>query len=342
MKKIATKFSAIALIALALTSCKKTPAEAPVQDKEFQSAIDASAAVMTVTDLDMMAAQASEYAYMTFYSTFGAVNNNTCTLYRDTMNNLNTITFNNAIGADGKVRNGRVYIDYTKCSTGTVTSGGQQYIRNPNHMSKITFWGYSVGKFRIKDSSSLVIINTTPAGYSRSVTPLSWSISGSLYMADTTDNNGSHELNISWNGSLNKTLVNSTSNTVHPSPNLPIVWTTTNNAVNPNAINAIVRYSGTVTGVTTASASTTKMDYTFKTETDNPLYRYFGCSPDYYINKQQHPISKGKVKFATKDKDGKELSERILFFGDQDDNSYCDNSGILYINGVSYNVDFIK
>lgn len=337
MKKIATKFSAIALIALALTSCKKTPAEAPVQDKEFQSAIDASAAVMTVTDIDMMVAQASEYAYMSFYSTFGAVNNNTCTLYRDTTNNMNTITFNNAVGADGKVRNGKIIVDYTKCSTGTVTSGGQQYIRNANHMSKVSFISFSVGKFRIKDSSSIVIINTTPAGYATTVTPLSWSISGSLFMSDTTDNNASRELDISWVGNFSKVLTNSTSFTVHPSKNLPIVWTTTNNAISPNAINGIVKYEGTATGVTGKT-----IPYTFKTEADHGLYRYFGCSPDYYINKQQHPISKGKVKFSTKDKDGKDLVDRMLYFGDQDDNSYCDNSGILYINGISYNVDFIK
>lgn len=337
MKKIATKFSAIALIALALISCKKTPDEPPVQDKEFQSAIDASAALTTVTDIDMMVAQSSEYSYMLFYSTFGATTNNTCTIVRDTLNNINTITFNNALGADGKVRNGKIIVDYTKCSTGTITAGGQQYIRNPNHMSKVSFISYSVGKYSIKDSSSITVINNTDAGYSRSVTPLSWSISGSLYLADTTDNNASKELDISWNGSLQKTLTNSTSNTIHPSANLPIVWTTTNNAVNPNAINGILKYEGTFTGVTGKT-----IPYTFKTESDSPLYSYLGCSPDYYINKQQHPITKGKVKFSTKDKDGKELTDRMLFFGDQDDNSYCDNSGILYINGISYNIDFQK
>lgn len=335
MKKIATKFSAIALMALALTSCNKKANVAPEADKEFQSAVDASAAAMIVTDIDMIVAQASEYSYMSFYSTFTSTTTNVATLNRDTTNNINTITFNNSIGADGKVRNGKILVDYTKCSTGTITAGGQQYIRNPNHMSVVTFVNYSVGKYRIKDSSTFKVINTTPAGYTRSVTPLSWSIIASVYLSDTTDNNASRQMDLSFNGTLTKQLTNSTSNTIHPSSNLPIVWTTTNNAKSSSAINAIVSYKGPAAGITGVTSKSTA--YKFVIDDTKPLIRNFGCSPDYYINKEQHPFINGKVAFTTGDK-----SIRTVYYGDANGNAFCDNSGIVYIDGLSYNVDFDK
>jgi hypothetical protein len=68
-----------------------------------------------------------------------------------------------------------------------------------------------------------------------------------------------------------------------------------------------------------------------------PLTRNFGCSPDYYINKEQHPIIKGKVTFKTGEK-----AVRVIYYGDQQNNAYCDNSGVVYIEGISYNVDFMK
>ncbi len=346
MKKFATKFSAVALIALALTSCKKTPNEAPVADTEFQSSIDASAASMIVTDIDMMVAQASERSYMFFYSTYGATTNNTCTVLRDTTNKVNILTFNNARGADGVVRNGVITINYQTCSTGTATAPGQVYIRNPYHQSVVSFVNYSVGKFVVANTSSIVVKNTTPAGYTRSVTPLSWSISGLLKLADTTDNGANHADDITWEGQFSKTLTNSTSNTIHPATTLPINWITgqpgiqtgtvnsSNNAINPNGKNGIVKYTGSAKGLT-KSASTS---YSYTIENTNPLYRDFGCSPDYYISPEQHPITKGKVTFKTGDK-----AVRTIYYGDQKDVvGYCDNSGIVYINGVSYNVDFIK
>jgi hypothetical protein len=345
MKKFATKFSAVALIALALTSCKKTPNEAPVADTEFKSSIDAAAATMIVTDIDMMVAQASERSYMFFYSTYSATTNNTCTVIRDTTNKVNTLIFNNARGADGVVRNGTVTISYTACSTGTITAPGQVYIRNPNHMSQVTFNNFSVGKYFVDNFSSIVVKNTTPAGYTRSITPLSWSISGTLKLADTTDNAANKNIDVTWVGQYTKVLTNSTSNTIHPATSLPLNWITgqpgvqtgtvnsSNNAVNPNGKNGIVKYTGKATGITDAGTT-----YEFNIENTNPLYRDFGCSPDYYISPEQHPISKGKVTFKTGDK-----AVRTIYFGDQQDLvGYCDNSGIVYINGISYNVDFNK
>jgi hypothetical protein len=351
MKKFATKFSAVALIALALTSCKKTPNTPPEQDKEFQSSVDASAATSIAFDIDMMMAQASEKPYMEFYShPSTTVGSNTVTIYRDTTNKMNYLYFNNARCFDGVVRNGTVVINYTECSTGTITGAGQVYVRNPNHKSVIRFINFSVGKYRVKssaspnDSSIITVKNTTPAGYTRSITPLSWSISGKLYLADTTDAGGSKALDISWDGQFTKVLTNSTSNTIHPGTTLPIKWitglpgiptgtvqTSSNNALNPSGKNGIVKYTGSAKGTTAAGS------YEYKVEETNPLYRDFGCSPDYYIAPEQHPINRGKVTFKIGDK-----AVRTIYYGDQQDNPYCDNSGIVYINGLSYNVDFVK
>lgn len=349
MKKIATKFSAIALMALALTSCNKKANVAPEADKEFQSAIDASAATQIVTDVDMLVALASEYSYVAFYSNFTGAGSNTVTVRRDTAANINTIIYNNAKCLDGAVRNGTVTINYATCSTGTATSGGQQYIRNPYHMSKVTFASYSVGKFRVKDSSTITVKNTTPAGYTRTLTPLTWNISGTLYLADTTDNSNSRRADIKWVGNLNKTLTNSTtSSSVHPSPLLPIRWitgnygvqtntaSTSNNAINPNGVNGIVKYSGSATGFTSKSDNSSS-DFVYTIQTDKELFRDFGCSPDYFINPEQHPIKSGVVEFKTGDK-----AIRTLYYGDEKNIGYCDNSGVIYINGISYNVDFWK
>ncbi|MFO0435145.1 MAG: hypothetical protein ACK5ZT_07855, partial [Sphingobacteriaceae bacterium] len=178
--------------------------------------------------------------------------------------------------------------------------------------------------------------------------PLTWNIAGTLILADTTDNGGNKNDDIKWVGNLNKTLVNSTtSSSIHPSSLLPIRWitgmfgvqtgtaNTSNNAVNPNGVNAIVKYSGSATGFTTKDGA--QSTYSFTILDGKELYRNFGCSPDYYINPEQHPIRKGVVEFKTGDK-----AVRTVYYGDEKNNEYCDNSGIIYINGISYTVDFWK
>lgn len=328
MKKIATKFSAIALMALALTSCNKKTNTAPEPDQEFQSSIDASAANMIAADIDMMVAQSSEYSNMQFYSHGPGAGSNVVVVNRnDTLNKLITLEFYNAKGYDGKIRNGKIVVNFGTCSTGTATSAGQVYVRNPNHMSVVTFINYSVNKYKLDNVSTFSVINTTPAGYTRTLTPLTWKLVGDLLIKDTTKSLTDND--IQWKGTLNKTLVNSTSNTIHPNALLPIVWTTTNTTLKSNAINAIVRYTGTITGFTNKADN-----YTYTIDDENPIERNFGCSPDYWINKHHHPFVGGKVNFKTGDK-----SQRWLYYGDKDGTKYCDNSGIIYIDGISYNMD---
>ncbi|MGE0568772.1 MAG: hypothetical protein AB7O73_12540 [Bacteroidia bacterium] len=317
MKKIATKFSVVALLAVALTSCNKKTNDPPEADKEFNSAVEASVANFIATDIEQMVSQASEYSYIQFYTTAGFMGSNS--LNRDTVSKVNTLTFNQSTGVDGVYRNGVVTVNYQG------TTGSTAYMRNPGHISNVTFNNFTVGKYVIDNSSNLKLTNTTAAGYSRSVTPLTWKIEGTLKLKDTTDGN----TEVTWTGSLNKTLVNSTSNTIHPSASLPLVWTTTNNAVKSDAINAIVKYTGETSG-TSKNGST----YMYKIDDERPVHRYFGCSPDYYINPEQHPFSKGKVIFTTGDK-----SVRFVYYGDQDDNMTCDNSTVVIIEGVSYKVD---
>lgn len=335
MKKIATKFSAIVLMAVALTSCNKKTNTPPEADKEVQSAIDASAAQMIATDIDMMVALASENASMTFYSHIAGSGSNTVTVFRDTTNKINTLTFNNAKCADGKTRDGMITINYVG------TTGATAYVRNPGHVANVSFTAYKVNNYIVKDYSTFKVTNTTPAGYTRSLTPLTWKIEGDLAMADL---NAVGVKDISWKGTLNKTLTNSTSFSVHPSASLPIVWTTTNNAVKATAVNGIVAYTGTITGVTdgnAVSAPAAGTSYTFAIDADKPMTRNFGCSPNYMPNygdrSQHHPLVGGKVKFHTGAAD---KADRVLYFGDQENVMGCDNSGIVIINGVSYNVDF--
>ncbi len=337
MKKVAIKFSAIVLMAASLASCGKKKNTPPEQDKEFQSAIDAAAATMIVSDIDMMVSFTSEYSYMPLYAispssppgSIVSVNRN------DTLNKKITISFVNSPRCrDGKVRNGTIQIDFSKAyPTGTVSSSGQTYIRNPHHWSKVTFINYSVNQFKIKNESTFDIANTTPAGYTRSVTPLTWNVDAEMFIIDTTKS--ANDVDIHWKGVLKKTLVNSTSNTIHPSTSMPIVWTTTNNAVAPSSgpkpQNAIVRYSGTATGFTSKDKQ-----FTFTIDAEKQLERDLGCSPDYYINPGHCPIGNGKVRFKTADK-----SDRWLYFGDADGNKHCDNSGVIYINGLNYGIDFI-
>jgi hypothetical protein len=325
MKKIATKFSAVVLMAVALTSCNKKTNTAPEADKEFQSAIDAAAATMIATDIDMIVTQASEYAYLASFRQSTVAGSGIVNVNRDTTNKLNTITFINAKCVDGKVRNGVISINY---AGGTPA---QLYIRNPGHVSNITFSNYSVNQFKIAGGgSSLKITNTTPAGYTRSVTPITWKLEGELLIIDTTKS--ASDVDIKWQGPLVKTLINSTSNTVHPAANLPLVWTTTNTALKGNAINAMISYEGEVKGFTSKD-----QNFTFKIMDDMKLTRDFGCSPDFYINPEFHPFIKGKVVFKT---GGDDKAVRYLYFGDEKNNSFCDNSGIININSVSYPVDF--
>lgn len=324
MKKFATKFSAVVLMAVALTSCNKKTNTPPEADKEFQTSIDASAAQMIVTDIDMMVAQSSEYATIPFY--MHASGSNPVNVNRnDTINKKITITFNNSKCVDGKTRNGRILIDFG------LSPNNKEYIRVPGHISTVTFDNYAVGPYKIKNAgSSLKITNTTPAGYTRSVTPLTWKLEGEVLIMDTTKS--LTDTDISWKGTYTKTLLNSTTSTIHPSTSLPIVWTTTNNAVKANAPNAEVSYSGEATGVTKVTET-----YKFKIDAEKPMVRMFGCSPDFYIYPGHHPFNKGKVKFET---GGADKAVRTIYYGSEDNTAGCDNNGVVIINGISYSVDF--
>ena len=89
--------------------------------------------------------------------------------------------------------------------------------------------------------------------------------------------------------------------------------------------------------------------FTYTVGTDKPLVRDYRCSPDKaigisttpsvaIINSEFHPIVNGVASFTTGTSTDK--APRVIDYGTE--GAPCDNSGTIYIKGISYKVDFKK
>lgn len=320
MKKITLGFSILAATAIFLTSCNKKTAEAPVADTEFDSAIQASFANTTVTDVDMICGFLGENQIPKFVANQAG---SPATVVTNTPGLAASITW--APGTkcmDGKTRSGSIVMTWTNPTT---------YYRDYQFAGTVYLNNYVVDGWSVDDVTPFKITNLAPvSGY----TSFKWSLAGTFSLSNVADPTKT----ITWDGKLTKTLTNAAQMSPVPNATSAITWTIASN-----------QYDGSFKGVTVGDVAYT---YTIGT-TDaasavvkNPLVRNYTCSPDKVIgitttpsvaavNSEYHPFINGTASFTTSTK-----AVRTIDFGTE--GSPCDNSGTVTIKGITYNIDFMK
>ena len=323
----------IAVVALGVTGCHKTPNTAPPEDKDLQTSITVSHANLVISDIDMICSYVGENdLYPKFYE--AGPGQTAPTVIRNPSQNNLFIGFNNTKCMDGRVRSGTIIMNYG------FTNPNAKYCRDYQFEGKVSLSGYKVDGWNVGLNNTFYITNklSSPA-YDPKTTNLTWEIKGDFTLNDPAD----PSKNIHCNVDLIKTLMNTADPLVFaPSKQSAISWSL-----------AVVEYQGKVYGETNGN-----VPFTYVVDAKNPLVRDFTCYPDKVAGvtttpsltvnfNEFHPFVNGVASFTTGN-----LYPRIIDYGNEQgpfDNSktssiilmqQCDNKGIVVIKGISYAVNF--
>jgi hypothetical protein len=322
MKQVKLFIAVFVCTIIVLSGCKKKadpePEPEPAPDPytynaEVTSSKDISFATLIISDIEMMMGLVGENNFFGFYSNT-STSAGTCTVIRDTQAKYLIVAFNDAKCKDGRTRNGSIFLQYGQNGLGA------DYYRSYGFSGNISLSNYFVDGWLVEVNSPTVPVTignlVSSPNFDPAVTNLSWKFQGNLKLTHPTDPGR----NIVWNGTLVKTLTNTSD---------PLVFSPTK-TVSINWSKAKVNYTGTVTGTTNQSVS-----YNYLISTNDPLVREFSCShvpagttgvTDF------HPIIKGSSTFTTSN-----YHPRTINYGPQ---GACDNSGTVSFKGETYNVDF--
>lgn len=313
---------------LAFTSCTQNKTNAaPEADKDLTGATDVGIVQLIASDLNEIAAQtcdgtssitASAYSYPSTMS----IPNTTLTSFpaiptNNVVGKIFTVTFNNTLGMDGKVRNGVISFDYNTSLLGAL------FYRQVEFRAVCTSTGYTVGDVNKTTGAidaysvtinNMVIHNTTPQGFNKATTDLTWSQTTNLTIAKP--NGGG---TITFVGDQTKDLLNTniTNTVVAPYVNstTPIKWSYARTGWYGNATGTLANNGGSFsTSIVNATALT--RDYT--------------CSPEKLVYPEKHPFMSG---YMTLKINGK--ADRYYDYG----LNTCDYNVRVTINGISYPVD---
>lgn len=342
MKKITLGFSLLIAAGLFVVSCNKKTNTEPEQDMEFNSSRDAAYANSVVADLDIIVSYLGENLLSSSFFQVAPGSAGSITTNRDTVNKILSVTYSGSVTCrDGKKRNGSITVDYS----GSNNTYGAKFYRDAGFKAVVNLNGYWVDGIFVDDiTAPFVIRNNVAFGYNPANTNLSWDIDGYFLLKEETFATDSSK-NIIWKGKLTKTLKNTNVASVFNSSKLnPINWVSFSATGTPTS-GAMCAYTGTVTGVTSRVVS-----YTFVSPDDKPLTIDFACAPDKILGvtttpsvlpvySQWHPFIGGVASFTTLG--AGTTYPRVIDFGNEGANP-CDNSGIVTIKGISYNIDFRK
>ncbi len=343
----------VTLLPLLLACPKGKPKKiAPEPDTELQSSIDAAWATFVVSDIEMQCGFSGEdnqaggfYAEVpgTCCTGTNTANQGSTTPTRDLSVKMITMSFNSTFCLDGKLRHGSVLAKYgmnPTVFTNPLQAPGSIYAHDYSFGALVTLSDYRVDGWLIETQNGepALLRNTlsSPA-YDPSKVQLTWTFSGKFIFIHPSD----PSKNITWEGTLRKTLVNSTDKRV---------FKATLNHTNDSLINwkkGIVSYEVNAKGFTSGN-----IPFTIEVNSANPLIRDFSCSPDKIADvtntgtvifqriSEFHPFISGIMAFTTGSK-----YPRQVYFGNEglaDLPGQCDNSGEILIKGNTYRVDFRK
>ncbi|WP_317898124.1 hypothetical protein [Aurantibacillus circumpalustris] len=276
MKHISSKNILIAFSFLLIFSCKKeekkidnpVPVPAPTPDpytynNELQSSKDISFATYVISDLDMICAYASQ-GISGDYEATPSQSSSTTTIVSDTMVKQIVYACNNSRCKDGRLRNGAAFFYYGYDPTNNYWAQP-----NANHYES---YGFSASvylddfrvndwKVQIFDPSQPAHIRNTLAGdlYNPALTNLTWEISGKFQFINNLD----PSRNLVWEGVIKKTLKNTSDTAVFANKKAKVKWHL-----------AKLDYIGSFSGMRSSSQTL----YTYKIDSNTPLYRDMTCS----------------------------------------------------------------
>jgi hypothetical protein len=283
MKKIAFTFLILSVtMSVIFLSCKKDKSE---EDTDINSTADNSNAENIANDISIIGNQAldnlnntiSTYKLGIDQTNDAFVNTCASSVIVDTVVKKVTVTFNNSICADGRVRSGSLIFDYSQS-----LNGATKY-RMPGFKCNVTALNYKVdGNLVTINSKS--IQNTTASNFNPQSTNLTWVINSNLSITKT---DGSV---VTWICTRNKTLLNTSDTNVYRGNNKPIVW-------------ALARV-----GITGSASGVTAQGINYNAVITSQLIRDFTCSPN-VAHVHRHPFIQGILEFTPEGK----LTRRINY-----------------------------
>jgi hypothetical protein len=296
-KWITGGFSALLLMSLTVSSCKKTTNTSPTSEETTSSA-DNSLAEHTVSDMTEMAAQSSDgssglssYRLAPGYDAILGLGCATVTY--DTINKIVTLTFSaSSTCLDGKTRSGQIIINYSGSAVGA------RHYRDPGFSCSVTTNHYVVDGNQVNIVNK-VITNTTPVGFNPASTNETWSINADVSIVKSSGGT------FTWNCNRTKTLLNTSDTSIYHGAARPITWS-----------RARVGQMGSANGNTAAGTA-------FTASITNQLIRDFGgCNIS-----GQRPFIQGTIQFTPSGH-----PTRTIDYG----NGTCDLIYTVTVNGVTY------
>lgn len=329
---------------LALTNCTKDKTNPqPEPDKDMTTTTEAVNTQMIINDIQELCGQVCESnAFLlndhdatpvTIMQGTNTINSSNAMV--NVGSNSYTLTFNNTVGRDGRVRNGVLVFDYTA----TPASVPNKFYRIPGFIVDVTSVGYSVDNYTIS-INNMRISNTTPIGFPGtapffpSATKMSWSQTANVSVMST---DGTNTLTTTFNGTINKTLEN-TNNTAIPMPPGPTATTYTvfgYSGVNNNFLKLDLQHASYVI----EGAGTLANGTAYTLNTTSPLTRNFVSSPELFvvvsnevITVERHPFLTGMVNFKPTGS-----SDRVVDFGES--GTIVDYNTKVTIEGITHSLD---
>jgi hypothetical protein len=376
---------------LFLLSCKKEANVPPEPDTETQQSIDVAWATFLISDIEQLAGFLGDnQLYDHFYINTSWSPDHDCphcgTITVTNTGLQKTIAFNKTYCVDGKYREGTLFMNtdynnevwkYLARDRGINADPHARYYHDYGFCGLVTLTEYKIDGWRISTKNgepAPLYCTLQTAQYDPRLVRLTWHFSGEFNFEHPSDPNR----NMTWKGSFEKTLLNSTDKNV---------WGITKIGGNEPAISwslGLVSYSGSATGLVAGNVPF-MLEFgqppVNPNEKPKPLIRDFTCSSDpvyetsrgvapNYIKPEfsrHHPFVRGIMTFTPGVGTDRPQYRREIYFGDEvdynnnhslndwdantmsasisnlaGDKAPCDNTGVVYIKGMSYKVNFMK
>lgn len=339
------KFGLTLLVAgsLFLTNCTKNKTnEAPSPDYEMESTQEINRIQMIISDIGEIGAVAGDqnttllgwqsYTPLSIMQGTNTINStNALVLADNTPGSGNyTVIFNNTIGKDGHVRNGILKFSYGA----TTTVAAVNYNMQPGYTAIVTSTAYTVDDYSVT-INNMKITNTTIVGFpvapnTPSNTNITWSQQSDVSISRAV---GTTTLTNTFNGTINKTLLNTKNGVIVPMPIASGPQTFTVYVPSPASLNwakAWISYSGQGSG-TLHNGGSYNLTMNELTRNMNSSPEAFYSSAGMFITPERHPFLSGTMSFKQVEKPAREVDFGI--------GNVVDYNAKVTIQGVTYDVD---
>lgn len=344
-KKFTLGLTLLVAGSLFLTNCTKNKTnEAPALDNNTASTQEVTKIQMIVNDIMEIAAQGGNGAtglqpFLSDPTTTNSIMQGTNTIMNtpaildvQLIPKYYTVTFNQTIGRDGRVRNGVLTFNYLATTNSLVP---QIFHRTPAFDCMVTGLGYAVDDYSVS-ITSMRIFNKTIVGFptvpnTPTNTIIKWDVNADVTISRAV---GSTTEISSFNGTINQTLLN-TNNTPVPmpiaSPQTFTIYLSPPLYATLKWENAYCSYSGNGTG-TLANGDGYTLSMSNLTRNNNNSPQKFYANPSgLMIVPERHPFVSGLMTFKPGSKPTREIDFGV--------GEVVDYNAKVTIEGITYDVD---